>query len=167
MAEIDSTESNSKSIDYNLLNNLMLNEINGKEDSLRHLMSINIILMGAYVTVLANFGMKLIEQTNIIKIRLPSVWWGAIILVAYELVFLAPFVLWFFSLGWALEGLKPINPSNLALDSSTTLDRLRYINEDKYFILDRSGDLTKAGLFVVMIMVEVYLGITYAALFAG
>ena len=82
-------------------------------------------------------------------------------------MFLAPFVLWFFSLGWALEGLKPINPSNLALDSSTTLDRLRYINEEKYFILDRSGDLTKVGLFVVMIMVEVYLGITYAALFAG
>ena len=60
MAEIEITESDSKPIDYNLLNNLMLNEINGKEDSLRHLMSINIILMGAYVTVLANFGMKLI-----------------------------------------------------------------------------------------------------------
>lgn len=138
-----------KPIDYNLFNSFMLNEIKGKEDSLRHLISINIILIGAYITVLGNFGLKLFDLFGTLTFLSES--W----IIVIPVVLLTPVIIWIASTMIMMEGLKPLDFVDKTFGPSTSSNALIKINSDKYSSL-RDGEIfTLSALSMVTVLINI------------
>jgi hypothetical protein len=154
MTKTDVSEIFRSKEDNSLYNSFMLTEIKSKDDSLRHLMSINIILLGAYITILTNLVIKL-SDINIKQFEVSSDLMAITILLIVVGVILLPLILWFGSTSQIMDGLEPSRSLDSLLNSSTSSDFLKEINENKFSVLKKCSERTFSALVIILFMVEI------------
>lgn len=140
--------------DYTLFNEFMLNEIKAKEDTMKQLISVSVLLIGAYTTIILSLASSISSllpgpsRINNYPDSLPEWIGAAIVCVGLVAIFIFPPLIWYEGIRNMIKGFKPIKSINGLLDHKNSGRLLIEINDGKYKKLRIGSDNLLGGLGV-------------------
>lgn len=148
-----------KNTDRTLAGNFWLNQIQSKDDSLRHMLSIDALMVGAFAAILFN---NLFNNIDFWSSMLSEAVWqiglsshgifelGLMILILIQAI--GPILCWCFSIIMIMNGLgsKPITIDEVLLNADDFLKFLETEYKNKCSVLRSAGFLFILGIFLII-----------------